>query len=170
MGPANGGESSRFFEEKNKFIIDFNDAVSGIWIRSHDRGAAGCVACRDLLPNDGPHVVKTDCLAELDDFSSDGNDLVPAVVDGPRELVADINAQATPIMQDSMAFLPDQIQIIDVVFIGVIEADLVGTGVIFKLPVGRRRDDQMNRFVRSFKHGTRICRDDSMPAHETITL
>ena len=154
MGPANGGESSRFFEEKNKFIIDFNDTVSGIWIRSHDRGAAGCIACRDLLPNDGPHVVKTDRLAEFYDFGAYRDDLVAAVVDGPRELVAYIDTQATPIMQDSMAFVPDQIQVVDVVFIGVVEANLVGAGVIFELPVRGRRDDQMNGFVRSFKHGT----------------
>jgi uncharacterized membrane protein YiaA len=55
-------------------------------------------------------------------------------------------------VQNAVTFRPNQIQVVDIAFVTVIEADLVVGAVIFQLPVGWGRDNQMNGFVFYLAH------------------
>ncbi len=127
-----------------------------IRIRPHNRGAASRVTGRHLLPDNGSHVVETDGFAELDDLGSDGDDFIAAIIYGSCELITDIYAQAATALQNAMAFFPYEVQVVDIIFVGIMETDLLDTVVVFELPVWRRRNNEMNGFIRNFPHGTRI--------------
>ena len=84
----------------------------------------------DLLPDHGSEVVEADVLAELDDLGADGDDLVAAVVHGPGELVSDVDAKPAAGMEDPSGLVPDEVEVVDVVLVGVVEPDLVSVSVI----------------------------------------
>ncbi len=159
---ADGGGGSVLLEDQDELIVQLEDAVARIGERAHDRGAAGRVAGGHFLPDDGAHVVKAYGLAELDDLRADGNDFVTAIVHGTRKLVADVHAQPAALGQDPVTFGPDEVQVIDVSLVAVVEADLPAVAVVFQLPVGRRGDDEVDRFVRHLGHTPRVARDDSV--------
>jgi hypothetical protein len=100
-----------------------------------------------LLPDDRPHVVKPDCLAEFNDFGSDRDYLVPSIINRAGELIPDVYAKAAAWVQNPMTFLPDKTQVIYITLISLMVSDLIVCPVIFKLPVWGWRNDQMNRFI-----------------------
>jgi hypothetical protein len=53
-----------------------------------------------------------------------------------------------------MAFIPDQIEVVNVVLIRIVEADLLSISVILKLPVRGRRNDQVHGLVRNLFHAS----------------
>jgi hypothetical protein len=57
-------------------------------------------------------------------------------------------------MQNSMAFIPDQIEVVNVVLIRIVEAYLLSISVILKLPVRGRRNDQVHGLVRNLFHAS----------------
>ncbi len=114
----------RLFKEQDEFIVQLQQAVPGKGKRPHDGGAAAGVAGGDLLPDDRPHIVEADGLAKFDDLRAYRHDFIATVVGGPGKLVTDVKAQAAAGMQHPPALLPDQIQMIDVVFVGIMVADL----------------------------------------------
>ena len=67
----------------------------------------------------------------------DRYNFVSAVVCGTRELVSDIDTQTTSILQNAVAFCPNSIQVIDVLFVSVVETDLIVTSIILQLPIWR---------------------------------
>ncbi|MBP5200734.1 MAG: hypothetical protein J6Z82_08805 [Schwartzia sp.] len=79
----------------------------------------------------------------IDEARADWNDFVPSVIDGTGELVPNIDAQPAAVGKDAVALLPYQIQIVDVIFIVVVEPDLGFVTVIFRLPIRRRGDDKL---------------------------
>ena len=116
----------------------------------------------DLLPDHGSEVVEADVFAELDDLGADGDDLVAAVVHGPGELVSDVDAEPASGMEDPSGFAPDEVEVVDVLLVGVVEPDLVSVSVVLQLPVGRGGDDEVDRGVREFPHGSGVTEDDFM--------
>lgn len=59
-------------------------------------------------------------------------------------------------MEDTVAFFPYKVKIVDVFFIGIMKTNLLNTVVVLELPVWRRRDNQMAGLILHFLHGTRI--------------
>ena len=125
------------FEDENELVIEFKNTIARIGEAAHDRCTAGRIGRGHLLPDDSPHIVETDGLAELDDFCPDWNNLVPAVIDRTGKLVADVHAETAARMQHPFTFAPDKIQIVDVAFVALMKADLGIGSIIFELPVGR---------------------------------
>jgi len=62
-------------------------------------------------------------------------------------------------MQYPLTFLPDQIEVVDVGFVVVVEADLLLGTIVFQLPVRRGSDDQMNAAVFHFAHLAAVAGD-----------
>jgi hypothetical protein len=60
-------------------------------------------------------------------------------------------------MEDAMRLQPHDIEVVNIVLVGVIKPDLAGDAVIFQLPIRRRRDDEMDRLVRNFTHFSGIA-------------
>ena len=55
-------------------------------------------------------------------------------------------------MENPVAFVPDQIQVVDILLIAVIKPDLVIAAIVLQLPVRRRRDDKMNALILQLTH------------------
>jgi hypothetical protein len=87
------------------------------------------------LPDDRPHVVKPDCLAEFNDFGSNRDYLIPSVINRAGELIPDVYAKSAARVQNPMAFLPDKTQVIYIALISLMVSDLIACPVILKLPV-----------------------------------
>ena len=81
------------------------------------------------------------------------------------ELVADVDTKPASLVKHPVALAPDQIEIVDVVLIGVVVAYLLFCAVVLELPVGRRGDDQMNRLVIQLHHPSRITNYYFVKAH-----
>ena len=126
-----------FLEQKYEFVVDFYNAIARKRVRSHH----SCTACRitgcHFLPNDRSHEIESYRFTETGYLCTDWNHLISSVIDRTCKLISDIDTQATSLMQNPMAFLPSQIQVVDVLFIGVIKSNLAIIAVILQLPVGR---------------------------------
>jgi hypothetical protein len=61
------------------------------------------------LPDDSTHIVKADGFAKLDYFGSYWDNFVSAVVNRASELITDVYAQPTALMQDPIAFFPNEV-------------------------------------------------------------
>ena len=138
-------------------IINLDNSISWIGERSHNRGAARRVTGRHFLPDNGPHVVETDGFTEFDDLGSDGDYFISPIINRPSELITDIDAQAAAVVQNTVAFFPCEVKIVDVLFVGIMKANLLNIVVILELPVRRRRNDKMDGLIRNLRHGTGIC-------------
>jgi len=55
---------------------------------------------------------------------------------GAGELIADIDAEPAAIVQCTVALTPDEIQMVDILFIAVAESKLFLAPVVLQLPVG----------------------------------
>jgi len=119
------------FENQYKFVINLDDAIAWIGKRTHDSGAACGIACGNLLPNNGTHIIKSGTLAELDDFSSYRDYLVSTVIYRTGKLIAYIDAETTSIMQNPVAFTPYEVQIIDILLVGIVKSYLAFFFIIF---------------------------------------
>ena len=97
---------------------------------------AGGVSSCDLLPDYGSHVVHADSLAKFGYLGSNRDNLVAPIIDRARKLVNYVYAKAATLIEDSEAFAPHQIEIVDVIFIRIVESQLVFVPVVFELPVG----------------------------------
>jgi hypothetical protein len=158
--PADSRGIPRFLEEKDKFVIYFDNSISWIRVRTHNRGAPCCITGCYFLPYNGAHIIETDGFTELDNFSSDGDDFISAIIDGSGELVSDINAYTTSVMKDPMAFFPYKIKVVDVFFICIVKSNLLGVIVVLELPVRWRCNDKMYGMIWNFHHGSGIANDD----------
>lgn len=122
---AGFGCIARFFEDEDKFIIDFYDAISGEGEATHDCSATAGVHSGLFLPDDGAHIIHAQAFAKPDDFGSDGDYLIATIIDGACKLVSDIDAHPAAWMQGSKAFLPYDVEVIDIALIAFIKADLL---------------------------------------------
>jgi len=77
------------------------------------------------LPNDGPHVIEAYGLAKAYNLGTNWNHLIPSIVHGTSELIADVDAQPTTWLEDALAFFPNKIEIVDVRFVAVMKTDLI---------------------------------------------
>ena len=59
----------------------------------------------------------------------------------------------------SLAFVPDQVQVIDVAFVTLVKADLVLRPVVLELPVRWRGDNKMHRPVSKKVHLSAVAVD-----------
>jgi hypothetical protein len=110
------------------------------------------MASSNFLPNNGAHVIKANSFTKLNNLGSDWDYFVASVIYRSRELVSDIYTQPTSLVQDPMAFIPDQIQIVYIFFVGIVKPDLFPVSVIFQLPIWWRGNDEVNRLVGDFFH------------------
>ena len=60
-------------------------------------------------------------------------------------MIAYDHAQPAPFVEDAVRLHPHDIEVVDIILVGVVEPDLTGDAVIFQLPIRRRRDDEMDR-------------------------
>ncbi len=116
---------TQFFEQKDEFIIDFQDAVSWIGERAHDGSPAGRVGRGYLLPDYGPHIIHSHGLAKLNNFGSDGDDFIPSIIHRTGELVADIDTEPATLMKDTVTLVPYQVEMVDISLIRIMESDLI---------------------------------------------
>lgn len=151
-----------FFEDQNEFIVEFQDAVSRIGIGSHLHTAARCVRRCDFLPDDSTHVVEADVLAKPDDLLADGNDLVSSVVNGARKLITNVDTQPAAVVNNAVTFFPDEVEVVDVILVAVVKADLIVGAIVFQLPVRRRGDGQVHRVIPEFRHLPAVTVDYGM--------
>ena len=98
---------------------------------------AGGVSSCDLLPDCGSHAVHANSLAEFGYLGSDGDNLVTPIIDRGRKLVTYVYAKAATLIENSEAFAPYQMEIVDVIFIRIVESQLVFVSIVFELPVRR---------------------------------
>src|SRR3989338_1629103 len=151
-----------FLKNQNKFIIELQNPVSRIRKRTHDRSAACCITSGNFLPYHSPHIIKTNCFTKLYYFGSNRNDFVTAIINRPGKLITYVNAQSTSTLYNAIAFIPNQIKIVNILLITVIKSYLVTTAIIFQLPIRWRSNDQMHRGVLNLLHFPRIARNYSM--------
>jgi len=83
------------------------------------------------LPNDSTHIVKANIFAELNNFFTNRNDLVTSIVNGTGKLVANVYTQPATVVKSAIALFPNQIQVVDVIFVAVVETNLVICSVVF---------------------------------------
>ncbi len=140
------------FEQQDELVIQLNDAVRRIRERTHDDGSACCPHCRLLPPNDGAHVIKADAFTLGNDFRMDRDDLVATIDDRTGKLVADVDAEPPSWFEHSPAFAPDTAQIQQVFVKRLPIADLPFHPIVLDVPVGWRSHNQMNTFIRHFRH------------------
>ena len=57
-----------------------HEAFSGIRKRAHDSSPACCIAGCNLLPDNSPHVIKSDCFTEFDYLLPYRNDLISPII------------------------------------------------------------------------------------------
>jgi hypothetical protein len=69
-----------------------------------------------------------------------------------------------------MTFIPDKIKIVYVFLVGIIKPYLVFIPVILQLPVGRRGDDKMDRFIGNLFHPSRITDNYLVPGLHIFAL
>jgi hypothetical protein len=62
-------------------------------------------------------------------------------------------------MQDPVALLPYEIQIVNVVLIGIIKPYLAAIAIVLQLPIRRRSNDKMNRLILQLAHIAAIADD-----------
>ena len=122
---------AELLEDQDKLVIQFQDPVPRIRVGSHLHTTTGRVRSGNFLPDNGPHIVKADGLAKSNDLLPDRDDFVPAVINGTRKLVADIHTQFAAIMEHTITFVPNEIQIIDVALVGFVIPDLIARPIIF---------------------------------------
>jgi hypothetical protein len=87
------------------------------------------------LPYHSPHIIKTDYFTKFYYFGPDRNNFVAAIINRPGKLITDINAQSATVLYNTVAFIPNQIKIVDILLITVIKSYLVTAAVIFQLPI-----------------------------------
>ena len=58
-----------------------------------------------------------------------------------------LDAHSATGVQDTETLRPHQVEIVDVVFIAVMKADLVFASVVFQLSIGRRSNNEMRRII-----------------------
>jgi hypothetical protein len=87
------------------------------------------MACCDFLPDNGAHVVKSSSLTKFDYLCSYGDNLISPIIDRASKLIANVDTQPATFVQNPMAFTPNQIQIINILFICVIEAYLLSSSI-----------------------------------------
>jgi len=61
-----------------------------------------------------------------------------------------------------MAFASHQVQVVDVIVVRIVEADLPRIAVVFQLPIRRRSDHKMRRRIRHPAHAPGVADDDLM--------
>jgi hypothetical protein len=83
------------------------------------------------LPDYGAHVIKPYAFTKFNNLSSYGYYFISAVINSAGELVANIYAKTATVVQDPVAFFPDQIQVIDIIFVTVIKTYLVFVPIVF---------------------------------------
>ena len=88
------------------------------------------MASGDLLPDDGSHVIKARAFAELDDLGPYRDHLISSIVNGTGELIPYVNTQATTLMKNPVAVIPNQVQIINIFLIGVVEPYLFSVSIV----------------------------------------
>jgi len=157
---AGFGGRAVFLEDEDELVVQLEDSVPGIGEGAHDRGPAGGMAGGDFLPDHGSEVVEADVFAELGDLGTDGDDLVASIVHGAGELVPDVDAEPAPGVEDPSGLVPDEVEVVDVVLVGVVEPDLVSVSVVLELPVGRGGEDEVDGVVRDFPHGAGVTEVD----------
>lgn len=94
-------------------------------IGTHYRCAPRCIHRCFFLPDDCPHVIKANGFAETDNLSSDGNNLVAAVIDSPGKLISDINNETAPRMKHTVTFFPDQVQMVNIALVRIVKSYLI---------------------------------------------
>jgi hypothetical protein len=114
------------------------------------------------LPDNLSHEVKANHFAKFNDFGMNGNDFVATVIRGTGKLIADIDTQPATVVQHAVTFLPCKVQMIDIGFVIIVKTDLIFRSVIFQLPVGRRRNNQMNAPVCKLAHLPTVAVDYGM--------
>src|SRR3989338_2138734 len=119
-----------FLENQNKFIIKLQNPVSRVRKGPHNRSATCCIASGNFLPYHSSHIIKTNCFTKFYYFSSDGNDFVAAIINRSGKLIAYVNAQSTSILYNTIAFIPNQIKIVNILFISMIKSYLVATAIV----------------------------------------
>jgi hypothetical protein len=67
-----------------------------------------------------------------------------------------------------MTFIPDQVKIIDILFIGIIETNLLPIAIIFQLPIRWRGNNEVNGFIGNFFHPPRIPNNDFMKGFHIV--
>ena len=85
-------------------------------------------------------------------------------------MIAYDHAQPAPAVEDAVSLHPDDVEVVDIILVGVVEADLTVDAVIFQLPVRRRRDDEMDRTGRNFAHVSGIAYHYGVGSHKGASL
>lgn len=170
LGFGGFGGLAQLLKKQDKLIIYLQDAVAWIGKAAHDHATAAGVHRGFLLLDDGAHVVQAQTLAKLDDLRADGDHLIAPIIHAAGKLIADIDAQPAAGVQHPFTLLPDKVQVVDVFFIAVIETNLLLRPIIFQLPIRRRGDDQVHRFIRNFAHIAAVTRDDFVYASHLSLL
>ena len=162
------GRLAALAEQEDELVVELDDAIARERIGTHHRATTRAVCGGHLLPDDGAHVVEADRFAESNDLRADGNHFVAAIVGGAGELIADIDTEATPWTEHPMAFGPHQIQVVDVILVGVAESDLLIPAVVLQLPVRRRGHNELYVFVVDAGHLARVAQHDTMEGWHRI--
>ena len=122
---------AQFFEQQNKLIVHFKNAVARIRETSHDSPTARSIHSGSFLPNNSSHIVHTERFTKTDYLCSDRNDFVSAIIYRTSELISDIDAQSTTVRKNTITLFPHQIQIVNVFFIAIVKANLIFCTIIF---------------------------------------
>jgi hypothetical protein len=146
------GSIALLFEKQNVFKIQLNDSVARIRETAHHSATTRSVHRGGLLPNDLPHEIETDSFTKSDYLGVNGYDFIATIICRASELVTNIYTQAATVVQHTGALRPNEIKVVDIAFVAVVEADLIFGSVILQLPIGWRRDYQMNRFIVQLAH------------------
>src|SRR5574344_1273251 len=122
---------SLLFEKQNIFKIKLYNTIARIWETAHNSTASGCIHCGGFLPNNLSHKIETYCFAETDNFGMNGNYFISSIINRTGKLVANIDTQTATIVQYAKTFFPNQIQMINIIFVTVIKPDLAVGSIIF---------------------------------------
>ena len=117
----------------------------------------------NLVPDDRVQVVETEAAAEDTDVRMQRKHQVPAKVPAGHADVANHANQATAGDQDAIHMPPDLGQLVQKHFIVLDVAELIRVFLIaLKIPVGRRSDGKMHRFIRQEREVPGIAVDEPM--------
>lgn len=103
--------------------------------------------------------MKTYCFAEFDYSFLYRNDFISPVIDRPRKLVSDVYTEPAALVQYPEALLPDKVQVIDIVFVSVVEPNLAAVTVVLQLPIRGRCDDEMDALILEIPHPPAVADD-----------
>ena len=125
------------FEEQNILKVKLYNSITRMGETTHYSPSPCSIHSRSFLPDNLPHKVKAYRLTKADNLRMYRNYFITTVIYRSSKLVSYIDTETTTIMKHTITLFPYQIQMIYIILIGIIEAYLFISTIVFQLPIRR---------------------------------